>query len=148
MTEFIAAAPTAMLVFDKPTTYVDRTLATASWRDEYEILTGAYPFEWVNINHKPWNANPEACTPGFVGNTGPYYGLVRVEAMLKQEYREARLLSECRSTTTLHNIPKPKTLVTSVYAYTLPGCPRIERSTLTSFMGGRVVPIQTLAQTA
>lgn len=133
------APPTAALVFTTPTKYVDRSLATASWTDTYEILVGAYPFAWVNLDYTPWNPDPEVKTNGFLANVGPYYAQVRVQAVLKEEYRVNRLFTASSASTTVHDEAQVQTLTRTVYAYQVPGCPKGQRGApLTSMMGGLV----------
>lgn len=136
------AKPTAAVVFDVPTEYIDRSLATASWWDQYEILPGAYAFEWTNIDGTPWNADPEVRTNGFIANIGPYYGSVTLEARLLESYRESRLLSEVRAQHDVHAEPKVVTISRRLYAYQLPGAPRRHGVPTVRFMGGRVVSIE------
>ena len=57
--------------FHEPTKWIDRTLQTASWWDEYEIQPGRYEFKPVTLGHKPYVPGIPA---GYVGDSGPYYG--------------------------------------------------------------------------
>jgi hypothetical protein len=137
------ATPTAALVFDEPTEFVDRSLPTASWWDRYEILPGRYEFEWVNTGGAPWNPDPEVVTPGFIANIGPYYGKVTVQARLLEEYRVSSLLGYQVAGSDIHVEPEVRTLTRTVYAYQLPGCPKGERGrNLEHFLGGRVERIE------
>jgi hypothetical protein len=136
------AAPTARLEIARPTDWTDRSLATASWWDQYTLLPGSYPFEWINLSGTPWNPDPDVHTSGFIANTGPYYGRVRIDALLTAEYREARLLQHMSSELKQHHMPKQTVLSQTVYAYQLPGCPKGQHGTpLTNFLGGVVVQI-------
>lgn len=136
------AAPTCAVVFDAPTEYVDRGLATASWWDKYEILSGTYLFEWVDLDYRPWNADPERVTPGFIANIGPYYAQVTLWARLLEEYRVNQLLTASSAAHRVHEDPREVTLTRSVYAYQMSGCPKGQHGRpLTTFLGGRVVPV-------
>lgn len=135
------ARPTAQVTFDAPTEYVDRSLPTASWWDKYEIQPGSYAFEWVTINHTPWNSDPDRVTPGYIANIGPYYGLVTLQARMVEEYRVNRLLSESRAQHEVMCDPPIQTIKRAVYAYELPGAPRNHGRTITAFLGGRVTLI-------
>lgn len=108
---------TAGLVVEVPEafTHVDNSFETASWHDVLEIQPGTYPVEWVNINGKPWNPSPDAVTPGYLANTGPYYARVRLSAVVRHRHREARLLGETRSHDT--DPDEPTTYTLNVYAY-------------------------------
>lgn len=118
--------PTAALVFDMPTEYVDRTLQTASWYDKYLIQPGTYPFEWTTIEGRPQ----------MVGR--PYYAKVTLDAVLTEEYRVNRLLSHSSSHTKLQSTLTK--ITRSVYAYQVPGCPGDKvKHPLETFLGGRVV---------
>jgi hypothetical protein len=143
MSNITIAPPTCVLVFDEPTSWTDRSLPTASWWDRYEIQPGAYAFEWVNINGRPWNADPEAKTSGYLANIGPYYAQVTVQAQLAETYRVNRLF---HATSAEHEnvLDAPiTTLSRSVYAYQIPGCPKGERGRgLEHFLGGRVVDLR------
>lgn len=133
------APPTCAVVFDEPTTYVDRSLATASWWDKYEIQPGTYPLEWTR-NGKPWNADPEAITPGFIANVGPQEATAYLQARLVESYREARLLHHVTADQQEHPEAEIMTLTRSVYAFQVPGCPKPPHGTpITTFLGGRVV---------
>lgn len=139
----IIAPPTAVLVFDEPTSWTDRSLPTASWWDRYEIQPGAYAFEWVNINGSAWNADPEAITNGYIANIGPYYAKVTVDARLVETYRVNRLLGELRADQRTVESAPTYLLSKSVYAYQIPGCPKGERGRgLETFLGGRVVDLR------
>ena len=83
----------------EPFTWHDRGLATASWWDEYEILPGDYPLEWVNLSYRPWNPDPSVPTSGYVANVGPYYAGAKADVVQTVSYRESRILSEVRPTT-------------------------------------------------
>lgn len=140
MTTITIAPATAALVFDEPTEYVDRTLATASWWDKYVIEPGTYAFEWVTMNHTPWNPDPNVHSAGFIANIGPYYGQVRVLAHLTESYRVSRLFSESRAHLEKPENPGTVRLSRTVYAFQLPGCPKGEHGpNLHSMLGGRVV---------
>jgi len=140
---FVLARPTSAVIFDEPTEYVDRTLATASWWDKYEIQPGVYPLEWVDIDYRPWNPNPEARSPGFIANVGPYYALVVLKARLLEEYRVNRLFTASSVDHKLHDESPVVTLTRSVYAYQVPGCPKGQHGRpLTSYLGGRVVDVE------
>lgn len=114
---FMKARPSCALVFDEDTEWTDRTLATASWWDRYSISRGAYPVALTNIDGQPWNANPDACTPGYLANIGPYYAKFEVSAVLVESYRENRLMNAVSAKTTQHFSPQILTL--TVYAYQL-----------------------------
>lgn len=133
------AKPTAALVIEAPTEYRDQNYETASWFDEFVLEPGVYPFEWVNINHTPWNADDTVATPGYVGNVGPYYAKVKVAAILTREYRVSRLFTASSVTDErFHHGPR-RELTRSVYAYQIPGCPKGQHGRpLTEFMGGIV----------
>lgn len=134
------AKPTVQVVFDEPTEWVDRSLPTASWWDKYVIQPGAYPLEWVNINHSLWNADPEAITPGYIANIGPYYAACTMRARLIESYRENRLLQHVTAQYLEHDAERE--LVASVYAYQVPGCPKGQHGRpLDTLRGGRVVPL-------
>lgn len=139
MTTITLAKPTAALVIEERTEWTDRNLATASWFDVYELEVGIYPFEWVNINHTPWNADLSVATPGYVGNTGPYYAKVRIPARLTREYRVNTLFTASSVSDQRYHHGPHKVLGQSVYAYQIPGCPKGQHGRpLTEFMGGKV----------
>lgn len=134
---------TAMLVFDEPTTFVDRSLPTASWWDKYEVQPGAYAFEWVTANGYPWNPDPEAITGGFIANVGPQWARVTVRARLVEEYRVNRLLSESRADHRLLDEEPVVMLSRTVYPWQVPGSPKGDgKVVLKEFLGGRVEPIE------
>lgn len=121
-------ASPAVLVIEEPTEYVDNTLQTASWWDKYMLQPGVYPFEFTLIDGRP------------VPNGGrPYYGKVRVEATLIEEYRVARLFAASSASTTTLN--KVTTVTRGVYAYQLPGHDHQHGKVLTEFMGGRIYTV-------
>lgn len=137
------AKPTCAVVFDAPTRYVDRNLATASWFDVYEIQPGMYPLEWVNLGGVPWNADPEAKTPGFIANTGPYYAQATLNVRLVRTYRVNRLFTASSVEDTATPDAPITTIKRDVYAYQVPGCPKGQHGRpLTEFLGGRVVDIE------
>lgn len=146
ISDITIAEPTAMVVFDEPTEWVDRGLETASAWNKYEIQPGAYAFEWVNIDYRPWNADPNAKTLGFIGNTGPYYGLVRMRARLIESYYENRLWTATAYASSAVQVEHTDAQITdltgSVYAYELPNRPHrpSHGRPLEFFRGGRVVP--------
>lgn len=144
-TDIIIHPATAALVFEHPTEWVDRSLSTASWWDKYEIQVGMYAFEWVTIEGKPWNSNPDAHTPGFIANIGPYYGMVTVDTFLKESYRVNRLLTESNSVHETFDETRPMRMRRMTYAYQLPGCPKPMAGTpLTTFMGGVIKEVSDL----
>jgi hypothetical protein len=141
------APPTVALVLDEPTEWTDRNLPTASAWVKYLLEPGTYPFEWVTIGHHPWNADPNAHTSGFIANTGPYYGRVSIPAREVESYYVNRLFT-ASSVDHKTGLDRPATIVRTVYAYQLPGCPKVRPDSLgqhgtplTSFMGGQVVPL-------
>jgi hypothetical protein len=68
--------------------YVDRTLATASWWDRYELTPGIYPFIPTRIDGTP-------CGP----DETPYYFMTEINAILRESYRVNRLFTESSSQT-------------------------------------------------
>lgn len=107
--------PGAEVIVTEPGTYVDRSLPTASWWDKYTIEPGTYPIEYVNIDYRPWNPDPDVCTPGFIANTGPYYAIARVKARRIESYRENRLLHLTQAEHTQHDTEA--TVTVCLYAY-------------------------------
>lgn len=103
------------LEIQNPTEYVDRTLATASWWDKYLLQPGRYPFLLTNLDWQPWQ--PGYVAPGYTGPTGPYYAVAKVDALLIETYREARLLSEVRAERKA--VSENATVTVRLYAYEL-----------------------------
>lgn len=66
---------------DRPAVWVDRTLATASWWDEYVILPGTYPVRGSGLGG------------GTAGDftEDSYYAVVEVDVVRTREYRVNRL---------------------------------------------------------
>lgn len=133
------AKPTCAVRFDEPTEYVDRNLATASWWDRYIIQPGTYAFEWQR-NGRPWNADMDKPSPGFIANVGPEDGVVTLDAVLVEQYRVNRVFTASSAVHT--HLKRSTTISRRVYAYQLDGCPGPHGQhgpVLTSFLGGCVI---------
>ena len=84
--------------------YVDRTLATASWWDRYELTPGMCPLIPTNIGGIP-------CKPG----EKPYYYIGEIDAILRESYRVNRLFHESSTETTFPDFAK--TVYVRLYAH-------------------------------
>lgn len=68
----------------EPIEYVDRTLATASWWDRYELIPGDYPVTYTTIDGRIVAADDRQA----------YYATARIDAYLVETYRENRVFTE------------------------------------------------------
>lgn len=75
--------------------YVDRTLATASWWDRHQLVSGDYPFE----------------SHGY----GPL--VARIDSILVEEYRENRLMQHVNGFT--RDVGRPAHASLSLYDFDL-----------------------------
>lgn len=107
--------PVLVVTVDEPTTFIDRSLPTASWWDEYEIQPGTYYVEFTNIDGTRYV--PGKVQSGFVRPIAAYYAVVRYDAVLVRSYREARLLGEVRAEAKA--VCEVTTLTQRNYAYTV-----------------------------
>lgn len=96
--------PTAVLVVEAGR-YVDRSLPTASWFDEYDLEAGEYPIEYVDLEGRPVDPTVRR----------PYYARVKVPAILRRSYRVNRLFT---ASSVQDEYPDtPATVTLSCYAY-------------------------------
>lgn len=118
--------PAGVVMFDRPTTYVDRDLPTASWWDEYEIQPGIYPLVYTTID-----GSPQTHPIGDVTKVRPYYVWVLLDAIKRASHRENRLFTAVTHDTR-HDLQEPTVLMRSCYAYRISDRPE-------SLFDGRLV---------
>lgn len=88
--------------------YVDRTLATASWYDRYQLVPGEYSAELTTIDDVPTTLDAPF-------HRRPYYVRAWVDAVKLESYRVNRLFSASSAhTEAMHT---PTRVLVRVYAY-------------------------------
>lgn len=86
-------------------TYVDRSLPTASWWDEYELIAGEYPVRWTTVtHHEVTQDHPQA-----------YYAVITVPAILTKTYRVNRVFTASSSETREPHLETTVTFTNYVY---------------------------------
>jgi hypothetical protein len=109
MTIVSPAAQTATVVVEENAEYTDRTLATASWWDRYELVAGEYPIEFTTVGGYP------ARDFDSHADGSAYYARVRIPAVLVESFRVNRLFTASSAHTERPN--REEVVHLSCYAY-------------------------------